>query len=407
MVIRRFWKWAAIGMLATTVCIVAIDLRDASQIESAGKFPLKAGAAHLESISPGSTFPDEVFDSQGSEVAFLEELSDEPGSFDLLNDEQRPNSAEAQTERSRPNELPPLDSVPAIPLLSPDQRRANIDAIRKVYPEATEEQIEFWLEETRGLPSEMIREMLRLRKQIGPLTEAFEPKLLKQTPATILPQEESVRTLHAAREIVLQNLAHSETVSYLRTEVQFVDGLDEQGRRTLKIANRTLAPEPGKIVETGESLDIAMTQSHFLQVVHNGQKYVTRYGHLRIGSVSELQLAIEGTEIAVTPGIAIDASGKEIRISRQGEVQAREDESAEWKTVGMLPVVEIANPQFLIPAGNALYTPTERSGNPRHVDFEDGLAVVRPGAFELSNVDWDREEQLLKRLDWLIEQYTR
>ncbi|HSG70945.1 MAG TPA: hypothetical protein VLA12_11050, partial [Planctomycetaceae bacterium] len=398
---------AAIGMLATTVCIVAIDLRDASHSKTADYFPLRAGAAHLESISPGSTFSDEDFESQGSEIAFLEELSNEPGSFDLLNDEQRADSAESQTERSRPTELPPLDSVPAIPLLSPDQRRANIDAIRRVYPEATDEQIEFWLEETRGLPSEMIREMLRLRKQIGPLTEGFEPKLLKPTPATNLPREESVRTLHAAREIVLNNLANSETVGFLRSEVQFVDGIDEQGRRTLRIAERTLVPDPGKIIETGQPLDIALPQSHFLQVVHNGQKYVTRYGHLKIGSVSGLQLAIEGTEIAVAPGIAIDAFGREIRISRQGELQAREDESAEWKIVGMLPIVEIANPQFLIPAGNALYTPTGRSGNPASVISEDGVALVRPGALELSNVNWDREEQLLKRLDWLIEQHTR
>lgn len=413
MVNRRVWKTGAVVVLLTTISIVALDLRDASQRENDALFPLRAGAAYLESIpSSEPALSDEEFSLPGADVALMEEFPDDTNPIDLLNDEggansPDPNSPSVRSARSKPTELPPLGSVPPVPLLSPDQRRANTDAIRKVYPDATDEQIEFWLEETRGLSSEMIREMLRLRNQIGPLAEAFEPELLKNNPESLLPQDSSIRTLREARDIVLHNLANSETVGYLRTEVQFVDGIDEQGRRIVNIAERTLAADSGKIIETGRPLDIALPQSQFLQVVQNGQKYVTRYGHLKIGSVSGLQLAIEGTEIAVAPGIAIDAFGRETRISRQGELQTREDESAVWKAVGRLPVVEIANPQFLIPEGNALYTPTERSGTPTPADSEDGLSLIRPGVLELSNVNWDREAQLLKRLNWLIEQYTR
>ena len=413
MLIHRAGKWAIILLVVTTTVVVWLDLYNHPQHPVDASSPLSEGAAHLESIpSSENVFENEDWSHAGAELALLEEDSHDSASINLMLEEQDSTSPALdslvlQTERVRPNVLPEAGSVPAVPLLSPQQRKANTEAIRKVHPGATDEQIEFWLEETRGLPPEMIQEMLRLRDQIGPLTEGFDLSSPQEKPESIATENSTLRTLHEARKIVLENLANSETLGYLRTEVHFVDQVSEASRRDLTIGERFLDTAPGRILETSESLDIAVSNSLFFLVVENGREYVTRFGHLKLGVDRRLMLAIDGTEIVVSPGNIIVPDGEEVQISTRGDVYSRADEMREWVSLGQLRIVYIANPKYLTAVGNALYVPTARSGKPIPVKNEDRTDAIKTGALELSNVKWDREQQLLKRLDWLIEQHER
>jgi flagellar basal-body rod protein FlgG len=135
--------------------------------------------------------------------------------------------------------------------------------------------------------------------------------------------------------------------------------------------------EAGTLEATERPLDVALTTPGFIQVrAAGGGVALTRDGNLQVGPDGELRTA---TGQALQPPVRIPkgVDPGDVSIAPDGTV------SAGRRTLGRLPLVDVANPDGLQADGEGGYLPTAASGP---VKAARG-ARVQQGALEASNVD--------------------
>lgn len=366
---------------------------------------LSRGNVPLDEIpEESSPYLEDQLLTGGPEHALLVEGESADPAFNLLAAEE--DSATGILTGEAPSELPKLDAVEAVPLLTPDRRQENMAAIKQALPNVSDERLEFWLEETRDLPPEMIRDMLMLRKHFGALTESFTPdqtkKALTVDKPKVVDSDPTREMLLHARALVLQNLMNESSIGYLATELVFVE--DSAGG--MRLADTTLSMKLGDRLQTDRPLDFYLAQNAFLVVYDGREPRLTRYGRLVVGPDRQLQLAIEGTELIASPEIVIPEGVSKVSILKNGDVAIPGDNpdlvGGNWKTLGKLELKTVRDPLYLKPAGFGCYMTTERSGEIIDLPKVDGVEYLATGSLPASNVDTRREEWLLERIDhWL------
>lgn len=310
-----------------------------------------------------------------------------------------------------PQELPTADKVSPVPLLTPEQRKENIAAIKKALPDISDERLEFWLEETRDMPPQMIHDMLMLRKHFGALSDSFTPDPSSLPPADGKPgirKPDPIRDgLLKARSLVLQNRMNANSIGYLATEFVFVEDSNTVPSG-VRLAQTRLSLEPGNLQFTQRPLDVAFQDATTFLVVRRGAtKLLTRFGSLAIGPDRRLRLSIEGTDLLVSPGIVIPEGNDDVWIAASGDVFVRdpnpENQAVQRTSLGKLELKTVPDPAYLQPAGTACYLPTRRSGE--IIDLPDTAASdpLQVRCLQGSNVDSQRNGSMRRKIDDLLQ----
>ncbi len=205
----------------------------------------------------------------------------------------------------------------------------------------------------------------------------------------------------AAQQVIAQNLANASTTGYKQDIPQFqsfdetlvaasgVDGSDGGGTigtlgHGAQIAGIATDLSDGPMQATGNSLDVAMRGSAYLQVrTGTGQIAYSRDGSLTLNSKGTLVQTSTGYPVLSGQGQSITAplsaaGGDKISISPDGSVTAGTD------TVGKLGLVSITQANLPTKIGDNLIVVADR---PQSIDIaKDPSASVQSGYLEASNV---------------------
>ncbi len=204
---------------------------------------------------------------------------------------------------------------------------------------------------------------------------------------------------------IANNLANANTTGYKRSTVVFQDllyqsiqaaGEGEAGGTpppaSLQLGSGAAAIATvrnftqGSLVDTGNSLDLAINGDGFLQVRKtDGTVAFTRDGSLSLNANGTITTQ---TGLPVEPDLSVPSNATEIHISQDGIVSARLQGDTDMIEIGQLELARFQNSAGLRSVGGNLYEQTEASGEPSiGTPGQDGLGTVRQGYLEGANVD--------------------
>lgn len=190
-------------------------------------------------------------------------------------------------------------------------------------------------------------------------------------------------TLRRHLDVVANNLANMNTISFKAERMMFTDHLVRAGSGDHGLGDaiafvRDLAtvrdPADGKLEETGGDLDVALLGDGYLVVDSpDGPRY-TRDGHLRLDETGQL-VSNDGLPVLAQGGapVLFDAQDTQINIAKDGTV------SSEMGDLGQLRVVRFAHPERMRSVGGGLFETDEK---PEDVT----TPTVLQGMLESSNV---------------------
>jgi flagellar basal-body rod protein FlgG len=142
----------------------------------------------------------------------------------------------------------------------------------------------------------------------------------------------------------------------------------------------------GSLVNTGNSLDVAVQGKGFFQVLMpDGTLAYTRDGSFQLNSQGQL---VTSSGYQVQPAISIPAAATSITIGADGTVGAIVAGAAAPTTIGQLQLVDFINVAGLEPKGQNLLTESAASGAPQiGTPGVNGLGTLLQGNVEGSNVN--------------------
>ncbi|MBI5042224.1 MAG: flagellar basal-body rod protein FlgG [Gammaproteobacteria bacterium] len=205
--------------------------------------------------------------------------------------------------------------------------------------------------------------------------------------------------------VISNNLANVNTMGFKRDRAVFEDLMYQTMRQPgaqssqdtqlpsglmLGTGVRTVATEKlhtqGNIVQTNNSLDVAIQGRGFLQVqMPDGSLGYTRDGALQIDSTGQLVTAMG---YLVDPAMTIPDNSQSVTIGTDGTVTVAVQGQAQPSQIGTLQLTDFVNPAGLQPIGNNLFVETASSGSPTAGNPGlNGLGTVVQGALETSNVN--------------------
>lgn len=189
----------------------------------------------------------------------------------------------------------------------------------------------------------------------------------------------------AALDVAAGNIANASTPGFRADRALFRQTLAEASNRSTPTQSlrysvaRTVEPDmrPGQMVQTGRSLDVALTDKNSLFVVGTpeGERY-TRAGSFQVASDGRLTTTGGATVLGAgrTP-VTVPQGARDVSISASGELIVDGTESGT-----KLMVVTFARPNALEKQGSVLLRATPAAGRP--TEKEPDLST---GALELSN----------------------
>lgn len=318
--------------------------------------------------------------------------------------------------RNRPSEAPP----PHDPEPHASAGRRIID---KELPNSSAEERDLWNETMKDLPLNDLRELLRLRGQVGRLSPQFgesgpsagQPSFLppglpardagplvmppnggalsaEPDPGRVLSQ--TLAALERARHVVLNNIANAQTNGYKRRLISFESAADRplHSSRTEGSlhfapgapvdAGARLAPvivdmEPGRLVRTNRSLDLAIVGPGFFHVVDPQKKRdaYTRRGRFTTNAAGQLVLAADGVDWILEPSVTFS------------------DEAP-----GRIQTARFVAPGNMVGIDGTFFVPGAGIKPDMNSAGAAGHGVLLPGFLEESNVEVQHELEQLARL---------
>jgi flagellar basal-body rod protein FlgG len=205
--------------------------------------------------------------------------------------------------------------------------------------------------------------------------------------------------------VISNNLANVNTMGFKRDRAVFEDLLYQTVRQPgaqssqdtqlpsglmLGTGVRTVATEKmhtqGNIVQTNNSLDVAVQGRGFLQVLMpDGTIAYSRDGALQSDSTGQL---VTASGYQVQPAITIPDNAQSITIGSDGTLTVQIAGQAAPTQLGTLQLADFINPTGLQPIGQNLFMETASSGSPTTGNPGlNGLGSVVQGALETSNVN--------------------
>ena len=188
------------------------------------------------------------------------------------------------------------------------------------------------------------------------------------------------------QDVTANNIANVQTTGFKRDRLFQTDlvnaqsGTESEDGLELRDRQKTITDfSQGGLKPTSSPLDVALQGEGFF-VVSDGQKtYYTRNGHFQLSGEGKIitaqgyTLQGEGGEILLPPG--------DVVIGSRGEI------SVNGRSVAQLKVVKIENPDDLMKAESAMFTPKDGGAQ----EGEANETMVHQGFLEESNVDALRE----------------
>jgi flagellar basal-body rod protein FlgF len=189
-------------------------------------------------------------------------------------------------------------------------------------------------------------------------------------------------------DVVANNIANVDTTGYKADGSLFEEYLSssartDSGGRVSYVRDRGVWHDmnAGQVQHTGNPLDVAIDGNGFFTVQTPGGPRYTRNGSLQINAAGQL-VTSEGNPVLGNGGpITFQPNDRQISISPDGTISARQGSSIADSVRGTLTVVTFANPQQLQKDGGSTFKP------PAGVTPQaaTGAKIVQ-GALEKSNV---------------------
>lgn len=206
-------------------------------------------------------------------------------------------------------------------------------------------------------------------------------------------------------DTIAHNLANVNTTSFKKGRPEFQD-LMYQTLKSTGVSQNPNIQEPmelqvgngvvpvgiqktflqGDIQPTENPLDVAIQGEGFLQVRRADNTFAyTRDGALKISGDGTL-VTSQGYFLEPRLNFATDTT--EIKIDREGVVEARSVGESDFTKVGQLELVKFVNPVGLHAIGDNMYMETPASGTPLlGTPGAEGYGEIMQGYLESSNVD--------------------
>jgi len=205
--------------------------------------------------------------------------------------------------------------------------------------------------------------------------------------------------------VTANNLANVSTTGFKRDRAVFEDLIYQNIRQSgasstedtqlpsglyLGTGVRTVATQKlhtqGNIVQTDNSLDIAMQGNGLFQILHpDGSTVYTRDGSFGLDSTG---IMVTQNGYQLQPAITIPANTTSITIGSDGAVSALVAGNTAPTAIGNITVAQFINPTGLEAVGDNLFRETASSGAPQ-VDTpgQNGSGTLVQGSLETSNVN--------------------
>jgi flagellar basal-body rod protein FlgG len=205
--------------------------------------------------------------------------------------------------------------------------------------------------------------------------------------------------------VISNNLAKVNTTGFKRDRAVFEDLLYQNVRQVgaqssqdtrlpsgmqLGTGVRTVATEKlhtlGNIVQTENSLDVAIQGRGFLQVLlPDGNIGYSRDGAFKMDETGQL---VTASGYVIQPAITIPSNATSVTIGSDGVVSALTPGSTSPTQLGSIQLADFINPGGLQPIGQNLFLESASSGSPTTgTPGLNGLGSVVQGALETSNVN--------------------
>lgn len=205
--------------------------------------------------------------------------------------------------------------------------------------------------------------------------------------------------------VISNNLANVNTTGFKKDRALFEDLLYQNVRQAgaqasqdtqlpsglmLGTGVRTVATQKlhtqGNIVQTNNSLDVAISGRGFLQVLlPDGTLAYTRDGAFMTDSSGQL---VTASGNLIQPAITIPEDAQSVTIGSDGTVSVQISGQAAPTQLGNIQLADFVNPTGLQPIGNNLFLETASSGAPTTGNpGVNGLGTLVQGSLETSNVN--------------------
>lgn len=206
-------------------------------------------------------------------------------------------------------------------------------------------------------------------------------------------------------QVISNNLANVNTTGFKRDRANFEDQLYQiyrpAGSQTSEATNLTSASAlgtgvrmvnteklytQGSLVDTGNSLDIAIDGQGFFQVLlPDGRTGYTRNGTFSQNAEGTLTTS---SGYPVQPQINIPANTQQINVSADGIVSIMQAGQNQGQEIGQITVANFSNPRGLEPIGENFVVETAASGAAVvTTPLEAGTGKLVQGSLEASNVN--------------------
>jgi len=205
--------------------------------------------------------------------------------------------------------------------------------------------------------------------------------------------------------VVANNLANASTIGFKRDRAAFADLVYQNIRQVgANVTQNTNLPSglnlgtgaqvlatqklhtQGNIVQTDNSLDVAVTGRGFFQILRqNGDVAYSRDGGFQVDPNGQL---VTNNGDVVQPGITIPQNAISVSIGNDGTVSVQNAGTAAPTQVGNLQLADFVNPAGLQPIGGNLFLETGASGAAQTgTPGQNGLGQLNQGSLESSNVN--------------------
>ena len=205
--------------------------------------------------------------------------------------------------------------------------------------------------------------------------------------------------------VIANNLANVNTTGFKRDRAVFNDLIYQNLRQVgaqssentelpsglmlgtgVKVVATQKEHSQGNIVQTGNSLDVAVQGKGYFQVLHpDGNIVYTRDGTFSL-TADGILVTPNGYE--VQPAMTVPTDATSLTIGSDGVVSVMQSGSTAPTQVGQIELAYFVNPQGLEPIGDNLYRETNASGGVNTaIPGNDSTGTLIQGALESSNVN--------------------
>jgi flagellar basal-body rod protein FlgG len=205
--------------------------------------------------------------------------------------------------------------------------------------------------------------------------------------------------------VIANNLANVNTTGFKRERAVFEDLMYQNIRQSganstedttlpsglyLGTGVRTVATQKlhsqGNLVQTGNSLDVAVQGSGYFQVTHpDGSIVYSRDGSFGMDSSGQL---VTQNGYQLEPTITVPPNTLSLTIGSDGTVSATIAGNTAPTQIGSITLAQFTNPSGLEAIGDNLYRETAASGSPQvETPGQNGAGTLAQGSLESSNVN--------------------